>query len=203
MADQMKVILVDDDRDVLKTLGMVFRSAGFEVATHQDAEEFLNALPGYSDAAVVLDLRMPHVSGLEVLSELKRRQNSLPVIVYSSHADVEATVKVFEDGAYTLVQKPASKNMLIEKVRQAIAQSREARKRQVASQDAARRLARLSPREREIAKYLADGKSARLIGEAVHLSARTVETHRQNIFSKAEVGSLAELSRLMTLAELA
>ncbi len=112
MSDKLKVILVDDDDDVLKTLGMLFRSAVFEVTSYNNAKDFLQSPMVEEDTALVLDLRMPHVSGLEVLSELKRRNSSLPVIVHSSHADVEATVRVFEDGAYTLVQKPASRIFL-------------------------------------------------------------------------------------------
>ncbi len=207
MSDSYKVILVDDDKDVLKTLELVFKSAGFSVITHARAGDFLDSLPSYAytfaDAAVVLDLRMPQISGLEVLNELKRRNNMLPVIVYSSHADVEATVRVFEDGAYTLIQKPASKNLLVEKVKEAISRHRDQLKRSAECQEAKLRLTRLSPREREIAELLARGKSAREIGEQIHLSTRTVETHRKNIFAKTEVSSSAELARLQTLSELA
>jgi two-component system response regulator FixJ len=202
MSDKLKVILVDDDDDVLKTLGMLFRSAGFEVTSYNNAKDFLQSPMVEEDTALVLDLRMPHVSGLEVLSELKRRNSSLPVIVHSSHADVEATVRVFEDGAYTLVQKPASKNILIDKVREAIVKHRETNKHSAASREAKQRLERLSPREKEIAQWISEGKSAREIGEKIHLSARTVETHRQNIFRKAEVKSSAEIARLLTLSEL-
>lgn len=202
MTESFKVILVDDDREVLRTLKIVFESAGFQATCYDNAREFLDAIPDDENAAILLDLRMPHVSGFEVLAGLKQADCSLPIIVYSSHADVEATVKVFEEGAFTLIQKPASKNLLIEKVKVAILNNRESKRRKSMTREARQRLANLSEREKQIMELLVEGKSAREIGEQVHLSARTVETHRGNIFNKADVRSSAELARLLTLSEL-
>lgn len=201
MNESFKVFLVDDDLAVLKTLRIVFESAGFQVVCFDNARAFLDEIPNEENAAILLDLRMPHISGFEVLSGLKRADCSLPVIVYSSHADVEGTVKVFEEGAFTLIQKPASKNLLIEKVKVAIFNHRESKRREFLAREAKQRLASLSEREKQVMELLVEGKSAREIGEKIHLSARTVETHRSNIFNKARVNSSAELARLQTLAE--
>ena len=202
MHEKLTVCLVDDDKNVLRTLEILFKSAGFKVLAFDSPETFLQNVPEDPDTAVLLDLRMPQISGLEVLRQLKSRGTPLPVLIHSSHADVEATVQVFEDGAFTLIQKPASKTLLIEKVKEAILEKRQASQRYVDTRDARLRLADLTPREREIAERLARGISAPAIAQEVFLSARTVETHRLNIFRKLGIKSSAELARITTLAEI-
>lgn len=142
------------------------------------------------------------ISGLEVLRILKASGNPLPIIIYSSHADVEAAVQVFEDGAFTLIQKPASMTLLIDKVKKAILTKQHSGQQFAISMDARKRVARLTPREKEIAGRLIKGYSAPEIAQELFLSARTVETHRANIFRKSDVKSSAELARLITLAEI-
>lgn len=198
----MKVYLVDDNEQVLQTLRLVFSTAGFEVFPFSSPAAFLETELDADDSAILLDLRMPEISGLEVLKALKAKSLYIPVIIYSSHADVEATVQAFSDGAFTLIQKPISNNLLIDKVKEAI---REAGLNRyiVAEKANARRLVEsLSQREMEIAGYLSRGESAPDIAKKIFLSPRTVETHRLNIFRKLEVKSAAEVARIFTLLEL-
>lgn len=198
----MKIYLVDDNEKVLQTLELVFETAGFEVSAFSSPATFLETKLDPEESAILLDLRMPEISGLEVLKALKEQGGHIPVIIYSSHADVEATVQAFSDGAFTLIQKPISNNLLIDKVKNAIRQAN-LNKQIVSEQTKAKQLIeRLSRREYEIAHFLAKGESAPKIAARIHLSSRTVETHRINIFRKLEVTSTAEVARLLTLLEM-
>jgi len=198
----LKIYLVDDNEKVLQTLELVFETAGFEVRAFTSPAAFLETKLDPEDSAILLDLRMPEISGLEVLKALKEQGHHIPVIIYSSHADVEATVQAFSDGAFTLIQKPISNNLLIDKVKHAIRQA--SLNKKIVSEKAHAKLLieKLSRREFEIAQFLAKGESAPKIAMKIHLSPRTVETHRNNIFRKLEVNSTAEVARLFTLLEM-
>lgn len=202
MDNAATIYLVDDNVDVLKTLSTVFKTSGFQVFAYSSAADFLKVQSFHNNAAVLLDLRMPGMSGLELLRLLRERDFQTPIIIYSAHADVDATVQAFSDGVFTLIQKPLSNHLLIEKVREAIAASATNAPIKSAQKQALKRLQSLTKREMEIAKLLTQGMSAPAIGEKIHISHRTVETHRLNIFNKTEVKSSAELAKLITLMEL-
>lgn len=196
-----KVYVVDDDSFFLKMLEQVFRSAGFEVHAFSSAREFLAAPLCEQDTCLILDLRMPDMGGVELLRRLRERGSDMPVIVYSGNADLDVAVRVMRDGAYSVIQKPFSNELLIEQVRQAIAATRRVRTRGARIRDAQAALALLSERERSVARALADGLSAREVGELLGLSARTVEAHRANIFRKLNINTSAILVRMVVLAE--
>ncbi|MEX2469676.1 MAG: response regulator [Pseudohongiellaceae bacterium] len=203
--DQAKlaIYLVDDDDAVRATLTNVFKSAGFEVLAYASSTDFLDALPSRERAALLLDLRMPGMSGLELLKRLQITDFLHPVIIYTAYADVAVTVEALTKGAFTLIEKPTSNELLIEKVKGAIEKFDEDRVQRLKRRSAQEALQLLTPREREMSRLLAQGKSAKVIGDELHLSPRTVETHRMNIMRKLEVKSVAQLAQLVLLAELA
>jgi len=200
---QLAVYLVDDDDAVRATLTNVFKSAGFEVLAYASSGEFLEAMPRRERAALLLDLRMPGMSGLELLKRLQTTDFLHPVIIYTAYADVAVTVEALTKGAFTLIEKPTSNELLIEKVKSAIDKYDEDRVQRLKRRSAQEALQSLTPREREMSRLLAQGKSAKAIGDELHLSPRTVETHRMNIMRKLEVKSVAQLAQLVLLAELA
>lgn len=200
--ESCRLYIVDDDERVRKTLTKVFITAGIDVYPCASGQEFLDSFHIAPNTGVLLDLRMPGMSGLELLKIIHSRGLVVPVIIYTAFADVEATVQAFSDGAYTVIQKPTSSNLLIDKVKEAIAKSAADNSLRNQKLNAIRQLERLSKREYEIAIYLAEGKSAPEIAKLIDISSRTVETHRVNIYSNLEIKSAAELARIVTLAVL-
>jgi two-component system response regulator FixJ len=200
---EMTVHIVDDDELIRLTLGQVFRSAGFQTHTYPGAEGFLAETHNTDNSCLILDLRMPTNSGLWLHTELRSRGIDLPVIIYTGNADVDVAVKLMSDGAYTLLQKPMSNELLIQKVQEAIHSHQQARSRNQPMREAHQQLKRLSEREHQIALLLAEGLSAPDIGEHLHLSPRTVESHRARIFDKLEIRSVAQLAKLVVLANAA
>ncbi|WP_018989527.1 response regulator transcription factor [Aromatoleum toluclasticum] len=202
MIGEQSVFIVDDDESFLNAARRVFRSAGFRVETFESAGAFLSAYRPCDEACLILDLRMPGVGGLELLERLRERQIDLPVIIYTGNADVPVTVRAMQAGAFSVVEKPFSDELLIARVREAIASSRTRRVRNATIAEARAKLAALTEREREIARCLADGLSAPQIGARLGISARTVEAHRANLFRRLDVTSIAIVARLMLWADL-
>lgn len=202
MAQELAVYLVDDNDAIRATLTKVFKGAGFEVLPYSSSEEFLDRMPHRDRAALLLDLRMPGISGLELLGRLQTTDFFHPVLIYTAYADVAVTVEALTHGAFTLIEKPISNELLIDKVKSAIEKFDKSRSQRLKHKAALDVLENLTAREREIAELLAHGKSAKNIGEELHLSPRTVETHRMNIMRKLEVKSVAQLAQLVLLAEL-
>ncbi|MCC4114224.1 response regulator [Aromatoleum toluclasticum] len=202
MNGEQSVFIVDDDESFRNAARRVFRSAGFCVETFESATAFLSGYRPCDEACLILDLRMPGVGGLELLERLRQRQIDLPVIIYTGNADVPVTVRAMQAGAFSVVEKPFSDELLIARVREAIASSRTQRARNATIAEARAKLAGLTEREREIAQCLADGLSAPQIGARLGISARTVEAHRANLFRKLEISASAALAQLVLWAAL-
>ena len=141
------------------------------------------------------------MSGLELLKQLQEIDFLHPVIIYTGYADVAVTVEALTKGAFTLIEKPTSNELLIQKVKEAIDKSGAARIQRGKRRAAVEALELLTPRERQMVELLAEGESAKVIGEKLHLSPRTVETHRMNILRKLQVKSVAQLAQIVLLAD--
>lgn len=202
MGCEQVVFVVDDDEFFRKGVARIFASAGFQVHTYDSAEGFLESYRGCDEGCLVLDLRMPEVGGLEVLQRLRQARIDLPVIIYTGNADVPVTVRAMQQGAFALLEKPASSELLIEEVRAAICRSRGRRARLAKVAAARMRLAALSGREREIALCLAEGLSAPEVACRLQISTRTVEAHRARLFHKLEIKSVAALAQIVLLTQL-
>ena len=202
MSAASTVYLVDDDESFRNAMERLFRSAGFDFHPFSSGAAFLERFAPSDSACVVLDLRMPDLGGLEVLERLRKRKLDVPVIVYSGNADVQVAVQAMQLGAFAIVEKPFSNELLIRKVHDAIAAHRQLRARRSRISEACSRVARLTERERGIARLLADGLTAQDAADKLDISPRTVEAHRANIFRKLDITSSAVLAQTMLLAEL-
>lgn len=188
------VYLVDDDDAVRDGLGLLLRSVGLRSAGYADPMAFLDALAQPVIGCAVLDIRMPGISGLDVLAQLADRSD-LPVVMLTGHANVDLCRRAFKGGAMEFLQKPVDDDVFLDAVQAAVRTHIASRERLAVTQAAADRLARLSAREHEVLARIVRGLSNKEIAREFDLSPRTVETYRANVFAKLEAESLAQLIR--------
>lgn len=188
------VYLVDDDDAVRDGLALLLRSVGLRSAGFGDPMAFLDALAQPAIGCVVLDIRMPGISGLDVLARLAERSD-LPVVMLTGHANVDLCRRAFKGGAMEFLQKPVDDDVFLDAVQAAVRTHIASRERLAVTQAAADRLARLSGREHEVLARIVRGLSNKEIAREFALSPRTVETYRANVFAKLEADSLAQLIR--------
>ena len=194
------VFVVDDDRAMRDSLSWLLDSVGLRVRSYATAAEFLADHDPAQPGCLVLDVRMPGMSGLDLQAELARRGVELPTIVITGHAEVSMAVRAVKAGALDFIEKPFSDQLLLDRVRQALEIDLEAREVRRRREDARRRLATLTAREREVLDLVVAGKANKEIASALGLSTKTVEVHRAHVMSKMCVDSLAELIRITLLA---
>jgi two-component system response regulator FixJ len=197
------VHVIDDDDAVRRALALLFRSAGIPVETHPSGSAFLEALPTLSEDAVgcvLTDVRMPGLDGLELLRLLKKEGFRRPVFVMTAHGDVAMAVRAMKAGAVDFVEKPFDDEALLATTEAALGTPQASGA--AGADDAAERIAALSPREREVLDLLMAGKPNKHIARDLGLSPRTVEVHRARMMARLGVGSLAEAVRLAVQAEL-
>jgi two-component system, LuxR family, response regulator FixJ len=194
------VFVVDDDRAMRDSLRWLLESIGLTVRTYATAAEFLREHQPSQPGCLVLDVRMPGMSGLDLQAELVQRGAELPTIVVTGHAEVAMAVRAVKAGAIDFIEKPFSDQLLLDRVRQALEIDRQSREVRARREEARRRLASLSGREREVLELVAAGKANKEVAAALGLSTKTVEVHRAHVMSKMAVDSLAELIRVAILA---
>ena len=188
------VYLVDDDDAVRDALALLLRSVGLRSAGFGDPQQFLAQLAPQTIGCVVLDIRMPGISGLDVLARLAEASD-LPVVMLTGHANVDLCRRAFKGGAMEFLQKPVDDDIFLDAVQTAVRGHIASRERLAVTQAAAERLARLSTREHEVLERIVQGLSNKDIAREFDLSPRTVETYRANVFAKLEADSLAQLIR--------
>nr|WP_221284465.1 response regulator [Deinococcus humi] len=198
------VYLVDDDDAVRDALGFLLGTVGLNVRPFADGLELIRALDAEGPPALgclLLDIRMPHISGLQLQLRLQERGVDLPVILLTGHADVELCRRAFRQGAADFLSKPVDETQLLEAVQRAVRQHLRGRQRRTANERARERLSRLSPREHEVLRGIVDGQTSKQTARALNISVRTVEAHRASLFAKLEAESLAEVIRLTLVEE--
>jgi len=194
------VHVVDDDAAIRDSLRVLLGSAGFPVKTYDSAAAFLAAAPGLA-GCVLTDVRMPEMDGLELQRRLSQHDIRLPVIVMTGQGDIPLAVRAMKAGAVDFLEKPFADAALLDAVRRALAESRRIQAGESAATEASRRLAALTPREREVLQLLVAGMSNKAIAIEVGASPRTVEVHRARVFEKLSARSLPDLVRLVLAAE--
>ena len=191
------VFVVDDDEAVRDSLKLLLKSAGIVAATSASAQEFLSTYDPVQSGCLVLDVRMPGMSGLEMQHELNLRGVMIPVIFITGHGDIPMAVEAMQQGAFEFLQKPFRDSELLDRVQRALTRDQEQRARLRHTDKIRERLALLSPREREVLDLVTKGKANKMVAGDLGVSQRTVEIHRAHVMQKMEAGSLAELVRMM------
>lgn len=192
----LPVYLVDDDDAVREALSLLMRTVGLTVRGFAAPEAFLGALDRLEPGCLILDIRMPAISGLKLQERLRARGVDWPTVVISGHGDIEACRRAFRNGAIDFLSKPVDEEDLIDAIQKGHADL-EARQRQASEVSEARQfLAQLTEREAEVLEMVAKGLTTRQIADALALSPRTVDSHRAAIGAKAGTSSAAELTRL-------
>lgn len=191
------VYIVDDDHAVRESTAMFLSLKGLRTQSHASAEALLDMLPSRANGCLLLDHRMPGMTGLELQQELVRRGIRLPVIIMTAHGDVASTRQALKAGALDFLEKPVDHALLLDVVGAALAEA-DGRERRAAEQaERQARIARLTDREREVMALLAEGLSHRDIAERLNISPRTVEVHKARTMEKLDTRTLAELIRLV------
>jgi two-component system, LuxR family, response regulator FixJ len=187
--------LVDDDDAVRESLALLIGTVGLRVATWKDPQAFVDGFDREAIGAIVLDVRMPGLSGLSVLDLLRDQGADQPVVMLTGHGTVEMCRRAFKAGAVEFLEKPVDDEPLLEAIHNAVRSHVQSRERNVADREARERFASLSVREREVLSLVVAGLTNKEIGRALALSPRTVETHRAHLLAKLQAESLAQLIR--------
>jgi FixJ family two-component response regulator len=203
MDDSRTVFLVDDDPSVRRALTRLIKAARYSVepfASARDFLEFWGATDERRIACLVLDVRMPGLSGLDLHRELQSRNTLLPTIFVTSHGDIPMTVKAMKDGAVDFLPKPVKDSELLRAIEQALARAELERGVLQKTEDLQRRLKTLTPRERDVMKLVVRGLLNKQIAFELGTVEKTVKVHRARVMEKMEVQSLAELVRIVERA---
>ncbi|MDZ4073721.1 MAG: response regulator [Hylemonella sp.] len=187
--------LIDDDAAVRESLALLISTVGLRVQTWDRPDTFLAEFDRQGIGAIVLDVRMPGISGLSVLDTLIAQGVDQPILMLTGHGTVEMCRRAFKAGAAEFLEKPVNDEQLLEALQQAVRQHVKSRERHQADRLARERYAQLSEREREVLGLIVAGLTNKEIGRALDLSPRTVETHRAHLFAKLQAESLAQLIR--------
>ena len=196
MDSQPTVFIVDDDPAMRESLRWLIESVGLAVETYGAARDFLDSYDPSRSGCLVLDVRMPGLSGLDLQSELTKQQIRIPTIIITGYAEVPMAVRALKEGAIDFIEKPFSDQHLLDRIRQAIEADRQARLVSAAQDDIADRHERLTPRERQVMAMVVEGKSNKSIAQDFGLSDKTVEVHRAKVMEKMRARSLAELIKM-------
>lgn len=196
MTSERSVYLVDDDEAVRRSAAFMLKTSGYLVTLFSSGDEFMRAAHNLQLGCVLLDIRMPGLSGLEVQQQLRCRGIGLPVIMMTGHGDIAVAVTAMKAGAVDFVEKPFEKSVLLAALEDGFGRIEQSGRRAVQADEAIVRLSALTPRERDVLRGLVDGLPNKTIGYDLGISPRTVEIHRANLMNKLNVTSLSGALRI-------
>ena len=194
--------LVDDDEDQRRALRFLLEAAGYEVRDYPSGRDFLvNDEPSVPGCAI-LDLQMPEMDGLTLLTIMREREYRVPVVFLSAHGDIPSTVEAMKKGSLDFLEKPVDSQKLCQLLSDILKKDRVTRKAGMEPEEAKKLFLKLSPRRQEIAKLISKGLLKREVAERLNINLKTVEAHCQFIYSQLNVHSVVELSSIISGAEL-
>jgi two-component system response regulator FixJ len=200
MSTEAIVHVIDDDEAVRQSVEFLLRTSGIAARTYGSASTFLAALPKVEFGCVITDVRMPDISGIDLLRRLGERGFNIPVIVITGHGDIALAVEAMKAGAVDFLEKPFDDELLLRSVRSALNRSQENAERESERAEIEARIATLTNRERDVLDGLVAGKPNKIIAFDLAISPRTVEIYRANLMTKMKAASLSELVRMALLA---
>ena len=201
-SDKAVVHVIDDDEAMRELLAFLLSAVGMEVRTYESALEFLDVAPNAEAGCVITDVRMPGLSGIDLLRRLRELKLGIPVIVITGHGDVPLAVEAMKIGALDFLEKPFDDEVLLASVRSALNQLNQDQKRQAERTEIERRLAALSNRERDVLEGLVSGHANKQIAYDLGISPRTIEIYRANLMTKMQAASLSDLVRMALIARI-
>lgn len=197
MNDTATVYVVDDDDQVRKSLRWLIEPLGLRVTACPDAYQFLDQFDPRTLGCLVLDVRMPMMSGLELQALMSKRGIGLPIIFISGHADVPMSVRAMKAGAFDFLEKPFNGQALLDSIQRAVAEDRLRREEREAESEVRTRLEMLSERERQVMNLILAGQTNKRIADQLGITVRTVEAHRARIMDKMHADSVMLLARMV------
>jgi len=200
MSTEGTVHVIDDDEAMRESLAFLFKSAKVPVRTYDSATVFLGQAPQLASGCIVTDVRMPGLSGIDLLKRLRELKITIPVIVVTGHGDVPLAVDAMKYGASDFLEKPYDDDILLAAVRTALSRQATDHEHETQRAQVERRLALLSPRERQVLDGLVAGHANKVIAFDLGISPRTIEIYRANVMTKMEAASLSDLVRMALTA---
>ncbi len=195
MAQEPTVFIVDDDTAIRSALSYAVRAAGLAFESYADAQAFFDNVDPQRPGCLVLDVRMPGMSGLELQEKLEQHRIKLPVIFLTGHGDVSMAIRALKHGAFEFLEKPFDNDVLLARIGEAIKLDADARRRDQLWENLAARIGRLSARERAVMDGIVSGMTNREMADSLHLSVSTVEIARRQVLQALDVDSLSDLVR--------
>lgn len=201
MLNEPVVHVIDDDEAVRDSLAFLLVAAGMAARTYDSATAFLGRLPDIEPGCVVTDVRMPRMSGLELVQRLNELQATLPVVVITGHGDVALAVEAMKGGAVDFIEKPFDDDVILAALRAALNRGEDQQARNGEKAAIARRITLLSTRERQVLTGVVRGKPNKVVANELGISPRTVEVYRANLMTKMQAQSISELVRMALLVD--
>jgi two-component system response regulator FixJ len=199
-SEQLLVHVIDDDEASRESLAFLLQTADIAAQTYTSATAFLDQITGALAGCIITDVRMPEMSGIDLLRRLKELKVDAPVIVITGHGDIALAVEAMKIGAADFLEKPFEEDVLLASIRSALRQRGADEKRNAERTEIESRLAGLSNRERDVLSGLVAGRANKQIAYDLGISPRTVEIYRANLMNKMQAGSLSELVRMALIA---
>lgn len=197
MSEESTVFVIDDDQSLREALEWLLESIDLPVETFSSANEFLEAHDPARPGCLVVDIRMPGMSGLELQAQLNERDSKVPIIVITGHGDVPTCVRAFEGGAFAFLEKPVNHQQFLDHIQRAIEHDRERRALRKDNAHLVPQINSLTPREREVMDLIAGGKTMKQVAGMLKISIQTCSKHRARVLEKLGVDTDVELVRLL------
>lgn len=192
-----QVFIVDDDEQVRDSLKELVESIGIKACTFENASEFLDAFDPDQSGCILLDVRMPGMSGIELQHKLNDIEAGLPIVIITGHGDIPMAVQAMKEGAFEFLQKPFRDQDILDTITKALQKDRSNREKFTFAKTMQHRIDGLTTRERQVVDRILEGKANKVIAKELDISDRTIEIHRSNAMRKLGAGSVAELVKIM------
>ena len=202
MSGEPSVFIVDDEEPVRSALTLLMESVGLKSESFSSAQDYLNQFDATKPGCLILDVRMPGLSGLDLQARLGAEKIHPPIIIITGHGDVPMAVRAVTAGAVDFIEKPFNNQSMLDNVHRAIEQDAKQRGESSRLQDIEQRYDELTPREKEVLQCVIEGKRNKIIASDMNISQSTVEAHRSKVMEKMEANSLSDLMRMALLLKL-